>query len=226
MIFLHLLWDLDYFGLVTLNQTIYQSNIIVPTLFFLLVGICLAVNREKNHNLNKKKIRRHLIRRGLWIFCLGMVITLITLLFLSDRPIIFGVLHCIGFSIILSIPFLRLKIYNIILAVIIIVLGIIMGSYAVENPTVFHLAIGFHQAELWKYSIDYFPLFPWFGVCLLGIALGSVLYKGYERRFKIPNFSKYKPFMMFSRLGRHSLAIYLFHQPIIAGVLYIFAVLS
>jgi len=225
MIFLHILWDLDYFGLVPLNQNVYQFNVIVQPMFFLLVGICLAVSTNKNYNLPKKEMYKHLLSRGLWIFGLGIVLTLITLLFVPDRAIIFGVLHCIGFCIILSIPFLRFKAYNIIFATVIILLGFVMGSLVIENPTAFHLAIGLHQTEVWKYTIDYFPLFPWFGVSLLGIAIGNLLYKDNERRFKIPDLSKYKPITMFSWLGKHSLAIYLFHQPVIVGALSIFAIL-
>ena len=47
MIFLHLLWDLDYFGFVPLNHQIYQFQYIVPITFFLLVGICLVVVKTR-----------------------------------------------------------------------------------------------------------------------------------------------------------------------------------
>ncbi len=224
MILFHISWDLDHFGIVTLNKTIYQYNFIFQPMFFLLVGICLAVNSNKNNNLskNKKSFKTHLIKRGLSIVGLGMIITLITFVIFPDKIVLFGVLHCIGFSIILSIPFLKFKSYNILFALLIIIFGFIIGSFTMENPTILHLMIGVHQPNLWQHTIDYFPLFPWFGVTLFGVALGNLLYTGNERRFKIPDLSKYKPAKMFSWCGKHSLAIYLLHQPIIAGTLFIF----
>ena len=130
----------------------------------------------------------------------------------------------VGFSIILSIPLLKFNYYNFFFATWIILIGILFGQYPVENPTVLHLAVGLHQANIAQYTIDYFPLFPWFGACLFGIVLGKLLYIGDERRFRIPDISKYKPVTMFSWLGKHSLAIYLLHQPIIAGALSIYMI--
>jgi uncharacterized membrane protein len=228
MIFLHLLWDLDYFGIVPLNHQIYQFQEVVPLVFFLLVGICLVVG--KNKNLSKtpqeqKKYDRHLALRGLKIFGFGMAITIATIIFMPDRPIIFGVLHFIGLSIILSIPFIKLKSYNILFASLMLLAGIIIGKYPIENPTVFHLVIGLHQANIWSYTIDYFPLLPWFGVTLIGIVAGDILYKDNKRRFYLPDLPKYKPFTTLSWVGKHSLVIYLLHQPVIAGMLFIFVLI-
>ena len=109
MVFLHFMWDLDYFGLVPLNQDIYQLQKIVPSIFFILVGVCLAVtyNRSIKKQYNDKKNYSHFIVRGLKILGLGIVISIGTMIFIPDRPIFFGVLHCIGLSIILTVPFLK-----------------------------------------------------------------------------------------------------------------------
>ena len=224
MIVLHLLWDLDYFGILSLNKNIYSLNFIVPIMFFLLVGICQAVNTNKYCNQPKKLYLRS-IQRGLWIFNLGMLFTLLTAIFLPDRPILFGVLHCIGLSIIISAPFLKIKSFNLLVAAIIIIAGLTIGSlYRIEQPTILQFAVGFHQSSVMKYTIDYFPLLPWLGVCLLGIALGDIMYKDNKRRFPLPDLSKYRPSKLFSWLGQHSLAIYLLHQPVIAGVLFLFLI--
>jgi uncharacterized membrane protein len=222
MIFLHVLWDLDYFSILPLNKTVYQLNTIVPLMFFLLVGICLAVNNNKYHNQPKKMYLRT-IQRGLWVLNLGMLLTLLTAVFFPDRPILFGVLHCIGLSMIISAPFIKFKSYNSLFAILLIIAGILIGTYCrVEQPTILQFAIGFHQPNVMTHTIDYFPLLPWLGVCLLGIALGNILYKDNKRRFPLPDLSKYKPTKIFSWLGQHSLAIYLAHQPVIAGALFLF----
>ena len=228
MIFLHLLWDLDYFGIVPLNHQIYQFQEIVPITFFLLVGICLVVGKNKNPNktpLEQKNYNKHLIMRGIKIFGFGIAITIVTVIFMPDRPIIFGVLHFIGLSIILILPFLKLKYYNVPIAFLIIFVGILIGMYPIENPTVFHLVLGFHQANIWSYTIDYFPLIPWFGVILLGVVLGDILYKDNKRKFNLPDLSKYSSFKALSWIGKHSLVIYLLHQPVISGMLFIFVLL-
>lgn len=225
MIYLHILWDLDYFGIMPINNEIYKFQKIIPAMFFVLVGMCLIVSRNRQMSkpsFDEKKYDKHLLIRGLKILSLGMVITFITMLLLPDKPIFFGVLHCIGLSIILCIPFLKFKSYNLLFGVMIIIAGLTMNLFPVEDPTILHLAVGFHQGDVAQYTIDYFPLLPWFGISLLGIALGNILYRDNERRFKMPDLSRYKPAKIFSWLGQHSLAIYLVHQPIIAGTLSVF----
>ncbi len=224
MVSFHLLWDLDYFGIVRLNKSMYNSNIIFQALFLVLVGVTLAVisNRIKEPSIEMYK---QIMRHGLWIFSLGMAITAVTLIVMPERPVLFGILHCIGLSIVLSALFLRFKTYNIIFAAAIIAAGFIIGHYHVTHPTVFHLMVGLHQTNVWKYTIDYFPLIPWFGVTLLGVGIGNILYKDNKRRFKMPDLSNYRPITMVSWFGKHSLVIYLFHQPIIAGALTLFILL-
>ena len=223
MITLHLFWDLDYFGILPLNQNFYSLNIIVPVMFFLLVGICQAVNNNKYKDATKKMYLRTM-QRGLWVLNLGMLLTLLTTIVLPDRPIMFGVLHCIGCCIILSTPFVKFKsATNIIIATLIILIGIAIGVlFTIENPSILQLATGLHQSNLGQHTIDYFPLFPWHGVCILGIALGNILYKDNRRRFPLPELTHHTPTRLFTWLGQHSLTIYMLHQPIIVGILFLY----
>jgi uncharacterized membrane protein len=224
MIFLHFLWDLDYYGVFPSNAFIQNTNVIVQVIFFALLGICLAITFNKIPK-SPTKLYKHLLKRGLWIFFLGVVITAVTLIFMAERPIIFGVLHCIGLCVILSIPFLRLKQWNQPIALLMILAGIIIGSVNFQNPTLLHLIVGFHPTDFWLYTIDYFPIFPWLGVCLLGVSIGNILYKDNKRCFYLPDLSRYLPVKFLSWLGRHSLKIYLFHQPAIAGFLILYTTL-
>ncbi len=222
MILLHFFWDLDYFGILPLHKNFYSLNIIVPVMFFLLVGICQTVNNNK-YSSQPRKMYLRTMQRGLWILNLGMLLTLLTSVVLPNRPIMFGVLHCIGLSIILSIPFLRHKSKNILSAAIFTTTGLLIYFFSTaENPNILQLALGLHQSNIGQHTIDYFPILPWFGVCLLGIALGNILYKENKRQFPLPDLIKYKPTKIFSWLGQHSLAIYLLHQPIIAGLLFLY----
>ena len=225
MIILHLFWDLDYFGILPLNNTVYSLNIIVPVIFFLLVGICQAVNNNKYQHQPKKMYLRT-IQRGLWILNLGMFLTLLTAIFLPDRPILFGVLHCIGCCLILSTLLMRFKSTNLIFATLIIVSGLALGFfYCTENPNMVELAAGIHESDVATHTIDYFPILPWFGICLVGVTLGNILYKDNKRRYHLPDLPKNKSTKIFSWLGQHSLAIYLVHQPLIAGFLTLVAII-
>jgi len=219
MMFHHVLWDLDYFGIWPLNPHLYQFNQLVPLMFFVLIGICLSISFNKKQDYSNRFLEKHLLKRGLWIFGLGMIITAVTLVFMPERPILFGVLHCIGFSIILSIPLLKLKTLVLFPGLIMVLLGVLMAQFSVENPTVVHLLVGLHPIGFWQYTIDYFPLFPWFGVALLGVFLGNIFYKDGQRQFHFPDLSGNRSISFLSWMGKHSLEIYLLHQPVIAGIL-------
>jgi len=226
MIFLHVLWDLDYFNILPLHGGIYQFNKIVPLMFFMLIGICLSISYSKKYQHDTKLMIRHLTLRGLWIIGLGMIITVVTLVFMPERPIFFGVLHCIGLSIILTIPFMQLKKFNVIPGAVMVLIGFAISMFSVQNPSALHLIVGLHPAGFWRYTIDYFPLFPWLGVMLLGVAVGNLLYKNGQRQFKFPDFiAHYKPVSALSWMGQHSLIIYLIHQPVIAGILGLYIVI-
>ncbi len=68
-------------------------------------------------------------------------------------------------------------------------------------------------------SVDYEPLFPWFGVVLAGLGLGLILYPGGVRSFSLPEIP-----VRWERVltlpGKHSLLIYIVHQPVIILVLH------
>jgi uncharacterized membrane protein len=226
MVIGHILWDLDYFGLLPMNNSIYDVlKIIVQPMFFLLVGISLVVSKKKIENKGpeyEKEFDKRLIFRGMKILGLGVIFTFLTLLFIPDRPIFFGVLHCIGLSIIISAPFLKYRKYNLIFVMLILFSSLVVSGYTMENPTILHLAFGIHQANIGSHTIDYFPLLPWFGFCLLGLIVGDTLYSGNKRKFKFPDLSRYRPIKLFQWCGQHSLIIYLIHQPIIAGAISVF----
>ena len=170
MIFIHLLWDLDYFGVMPLNNLFYSAmQKIVAPLFFILVGMSLVISKKKMESSFLKDEKSYyigFILRGLKIFSLGMILTTATLIFIPGRPVLFGVLHCIGFSAILSVPFLKYRKYTPLFALLFIFIGSLVSQYSIETPTIFHLAIGLHQTNVFSYTVDYFPLLPWFGVCL------------------------------------------------------------
>jgi uncharacterized membrane protein len=87
MIIGHILWDLDYFGLLPINSEVYSVlQRTCPPLFFLLVGMSLIVSKKKSErksNKDENTYYKHLIVRGLNIFCLGMCLTIGSLIFFA-----------------------------------------------------------------------------------------------------------------------------------------------
>jgi len=207
MIIFHALWQLNYFGYTTLSLYsgwlgLFQK--IIAITFLLLVGISLtlSVNRRDDHNL-------WFVKRGLFIFGLGILITAFTFLFFKEGLIFFGVLHLIGASIILAIPFAKHIYANILTGLAVIAAGIYLQTLTFDFP--YFLWLGFFYPVT---TFDYYPLLPWFGVILIGIAFGNVLYKNGERIIELKDCDN-----IISKLGKYSLLIYFIHQPILFGLL-------
>jgi len=220
MIFFHVFYALYYFDVLTFN--IFKSTWIYLaisgfSIFFILVGISLTLSYSKNiiNHKSKSQIFYHNLRRGLMIFCWGLLITVITWFFIREDYVIFGVLHFIGISIIIAYPFLRLKYWNILFGIIIILIGLSLRAFSFDLPWL--LWLGFRPHNF--FTVDYFPLLPHFGIILIGIALGNIFYENYRRNYSIPDLSKYLGMKFFCFLGRHSLVIYLLHQPILILIL-------
>jgi uncharacterized membrane protein len=215
MIIFHFFWDLNYFSILKLE--LYAGllgllQVITAGSFLVLAGIGLTLSRRK-----RPAYKRHFLFRGLKIFGLGMVITLVTYAFLPQGTIFFGILHMIGLSIILSIPLVGLSRPNLALFAALVLLGQVLGQMMFSFPWLLWLGLRYPI-----YTFDYFPLIPWFGLVCLGIFLGNNFYPGLGERLKTgirPNaFTRPLGF-----LGRHSLLVYFLHQPILMGLILLLA---
>jgi uncharacterized membrane protein len=224
MIVYHVLFDLTYFGFTSTDMNALPILVFLypfGTLFLLLVGISLTLsyNRVKQI-LDKNRLRIKYLKRGSSIFGLGLIITLVTWVYPHNGFIIFGVLHCIGLSILLGYFFIRSRLSALLIGVICIIIGVFLRvNVTVDFPWL--LWLGFVPSSF--YTLDYFPLLPWFGVVLIGIFLGNSLYQNNTRVFSIKDYSKFIGSRLLCFLGRHSLIIYLLHQLVIVGFLYLLA---
>jgi uncharacterized membrane protein len=223
MIAYHTLFDVTFFHVYYVDLSSIPVLLFlypIGTMFLLLVGVSLTLsyNRAKD-TLSPRQRQKKFILRGLWIFGGGMLVTLATYLYLGRGYIIFGVLHCIGVSIILAYPLIRYRLSPLMLGIVFVIIGVYLQHEVVVNfPWL--LWLGFIPADF--YTVDYFPLLPWFGVILIGIYLGNSLYQNNKRRFQIKDYSQYLAARGVCYLGRHSLLIYLLHQPIIVAVITLF----
>lgn len=196
MIIFHLVFDLNEIYGLPINYTsgvFYYVGKASAILFMLIAGISSSFSRNN-------------VKRGIKIFSLAMGITLATYFFAPDLIIKFGILHFFGVSMMLHPLFKDINKYMLLLLG---TLAIIIGNYfsSINTSIEFLFPIGIYSSNF--YSSDYYPLFPWFGVFLYGMALSKVLYRGKKSIF---NFTLKDNIISF--LGRHSLIVYLIHQPL------------
>ncbi|MBN1581870.1 MAG: DUF1624 domain-containing protein [Anaerolineae bacterium] len=215
MIGFHLTWDLVFYGLVRVhmgrNPWPWFSRIIA-TMFLTLAGISLVISASKSRGT--PGFRKHLFR-GARIFGFGLVITAITYFFLGDEFVVFGILHLIGFSIVAAYPFMpyRRRWFTLLAGIIILAAGNWLNRQIVFTPWLIWLGIN----EFGRGMADWYPILPWFGMVLVGIWIGHMLYTAGQRRFSLPDWSDVPGIRQLAFLGRHALLIYLIHQPLLVG---------
>lgn len=221
MVVIHALHTLNFFGnynyALNTGYWLYLSKA-GASIFIILAGISLTLSSARAKTGTFKRF----LKRGIIIFSWGLIITLITRIALGERFVVFGILHFIGLSIILAYPFLPFARLNLLLGVIIILISFPLSEITLQTP--WFLWLGFRPSGF--YSIDYFPLFPWFGLFLIGIFLGNTFYPKAQRKFAIPEISKSLPMELLCLMGRNSLAIYLLHQPILIVILFLLGYIS
>jgi len=218
MIIYHLFYDVVFFG--NYNFNLHSGILLLiarssAAIFIFLVGVSLTISYSKARQ--SQNFLKYL-KRGLRIFSWGLLITLATWFFLKRGVIVFGVLHFIGIAIILAYPFVKFRARNILIGIVAIFLGFYISAFNFDFPWL--LWIGIAPSNF--YTFDYFPILPWFGVVLIGIFVGNMVYPNAKRGFNIPEVSKSRIIKSFCFLGRHSLFIYLIHQPVIITLLYVF----
>lgn len=207
MVLVHLIYDLDHAGILRSPAPVQWLQYWGGTVFVLISGICVALGR-------------HHIRRGLIVLGCGMVCTLVTAgmywLGLAGKGILiyFGVLHCLGACMLSWTLFSRLS--NWVLAVLgslFTAAGLFLeGTVLVDFPWL--VSLGFLYPGF--SSSDYFPLLPNLGFFLFGAVLGRILYPSRESLLPRVN-ARALPVRFLCGCGRHSLLIYLLHQPVITA---------
>lgn len=171
---------------------------IVQFLFLGLAGVSISLSSRG---------WKDQLKRGAMIFGCGMLVSFATWILFPSEFVKFGVLHFIGVAVPLVALFKGRKGLALGAAAVSFMVGEYFLSLTVGTKALFWLGLTY-----WGFaSLDYFPLFPWLAVPLVGLVVGEVLYKKREPTRlaalgRVPGLSA---------LGRHSLAIYLLHQPIL-----------
>ncbi len=235
MILYHFLWDLVYIAGISIpwyhgtGAYVWQQSICRT--FILLSGFCWSLGR-------------HPLKRGLTVFLSGWLVTLVTLVFLPENRVVFGVLTLTGSAMLLMIPADRLlrhiksfsaTVFLTGLSYFLFLLFLPAANGRLANFTGLYTGEGFLRGGpalpdglyggwfgAWLgfpgadfYSTDYFPMLPWFFLFLTGYLLHRLCA---IRELMGAAFLRKSHIPAAAFIGRHSLLFYLFHQPVLYGI--------
>lgn len=192
MVVFHAAFDLSFLGLVSID--VWQGGWsllarMVQIIFMVTTGMTLALSYQRG---GVRKVVRHAVVLAGWAF----FVTMITGFLFKERAIFFGVLHFYTVAMMLALPLLRLGKWCSPIGIVLLIVTPLLPSLGIF-PASFQ-------------PLDYFPLLPWMGIFLQGVALAD---------FPLPPL----PFRVkaLEVLGRRSLLIYLVHQPVLLGLLWV-----
>ena len=228
MMFMHFSYDIRYeFGIDAFDYlhspwfwTFVHPVIIV--LFVGISGICCTFSRNN-------------LKRGLKLLAVAFAFTAATFVATTYLGIycliLFNVLHMLAVSMLLYALFVFLEkktgTGNEQMTFVLLLLGLWLSmtvNYIDEydgvtsNMLFYPLGIDVKGAPP---VVDYMPLLPWAGVFFIGAAAGRMLYRSRMTLFSGAGDRIRKITAPLEFLGRHSLIIYLVHQPVIYAVLYL-----
>lgn len=224
MILYHACWDLVYiFGrdwnwYTGTGAYIWQQSICWS--FILLSGFCWSLGR-------------HPVKRGCVVFAGGAVVSLVTILFMPENKVVFGVLTLIGSCMLFMAALHKVTEKVPAFAGLMLSAGLFFltrninsGYLGFEGWNLLRLPRFLYQGSIMTflgftepgfYSTDYFSFFPWFFLYLVGHFLYHVIKRGKDGQLLNRFFRKECSLLSF--FGRHSLMIYMLHQPLIYGIL-------
>lgn len=207
MMLFHGMWDLRYFGLVDIDPNTAPGWRIfghaVASCFLFLSGLSLVLARQRGATTTAA------LRRLAIVAAAALGVTLATWATVPDGVILFGILHCIVVGNALALPILDAP----------LLVPLSVGALAALIP---HIVGRSLPAYLWwlglsadvPATLDVRPLLPWISPILFGVVAGRIGH--WWLASAVPRVPRLRALEF---TGRHSLAVYLLHQPAFIGLL-------
>jgi len=213
----HFTWDLEFFGYAEPGMTsvggwkLYARCIASSFLFLAGVSLYLAHGRGIRWPGFRKRLAM--------VVAAAAAISVATYIAVPHAFIFFGILHSIALASLLGLAFLRLPWFFVaVVAALIVAMPNLQRFPLFDHPWLWWVGLSTMSPR----SNDYVPVFPWFGAVLFGIAAGMILVgSGLAAKLadaRMPSWSRPLAFA-----GRHSLAFYLIHQPVLIGCIWLAA---
>jgi uncharacterized membrane protein len=214
MILYHVSWDLSFLQLIGTNilhipAWRWFARGIAGS-FLVLAGFGLALAHVRGFRQGP------FLKRLAKVGGAALAVTLVTYVAFPESYIFFGILHCIAVSSVLALPFLRLRPgLTLAVAAFCLVAPRLFTSPALDAPWLDWLGLGASDPV----TNDYVPIFPWFGLVLIGVAAGRLLLSRPET-LGLAGWRAGNPLLrILVWAGRKSLPIYLIHQIVLLGLL-------
>lgn len=199
------------------SQQAYLWQQLICSGFILLAGCCCTLSHRP-------------AKHGLQILCCGLLITAVTALAMPQERILFGILHFTGLAYLLTallrpvfrtLPAWPMLLLSALLFV--VTKGIYYGYLGILHHALWQLPAQCYQSA-WLFPLglpnadffsgDYFPLIPWYFLFAVGYWGGPLLL-----RSKLFASIQHWRLPVLNWMGRHTLVLYLLHQPVIYGIL-------
>lgn len=215
MILYHFAWNLNDFGIADIdlfdNPIWFAMRTFILFLFLLIAGISMVLAH------GKVQYWRAFWRRWIAITTGAAIVSFGTLLVMPQVYVFFGVLHCIALTSLLAFPFLKTNlIFTVLVATLFVILPTIAADPLFNQPLLQWTGLVTTKPE----SIDYVPIFPWAGIVLFGIACCR-----WHQKFVLIPFHDWCPKgrvnMVTQWVGRNALLVYLLHQPVLVGLVWL-----
>jgi uncharacterized membrane protein len=159
------------------------------------------------------------LRRFAMVAGAALAISIVTYFAVPGGFIFFGILHQIALASLLGLAFLRLPaMVTLSIAAAVIAAPHYLRSEFFNPPWWWWTGL----SESFPRSNDYVPVFPWFAAVLSGIAAAKIAARsGLLTRLAEIRAKRWSRPLLFA--GRHSLAVYLIHQPVLISGVWLFS---
>ncbi|MCV2868552.1 DUF1624 domain-containing protein [Defluviimonas sp. WL0002] len=211
MVAFHLTYDLAIFGFI--DAAVPFSGFwwvlarAVAGAFLFLAGVSMWLAHGRSFR------PRAFLRRLAVLIAAAMLVSAATWLAMPGKFVYFGILHSVAAASILGLIFLRVPaLWTAIASGLVLFAPAALRDEAFNSPWLWWTGL----STVWRAAADFEPVLPWFAPFLAGMALGQT---GVLKRLPL-SAGGMRALRPVAWAGRHSLMIYLVHQPILIGLVW------
>ncbi len=218
MVVFHFVFDLQFFGVLPMGTASSGGwsvlAHVVAGSFISIAGFSLVIAHP--HGVRWPAFGRRLLTIGV----AALLVSAATYAMMPGFFVYFGILHAIATFSVLGLAFLRAPVWLLVVTAMAVFFGAdLLRSESFNAPALWWLGLSTEIAP----SVDYEPLFPWFAVFLSGIVLGRLAtasgWLHRAARYAPPQMRGPSAWALWA--GRHTLLLYLVHQPVLFALIWV-----